>query len=224
MTAVTSATYLSLAGRTKTGVGVGDERNNGNLRVQRNSSFPWQFQRHPCVLLQPLIIPWQPVRGVHLRWANPVIQSSSWLLAVFGGVVLVVLIAAVSDCRTAACWGVVQAIMSLICYSWAVNGLLRCTHCSCKIFWALSGLCRAAEGSMNGKLVVQQFPVLKIVWANSVPRKCPSAPFHGAAGFGRVPWKFVLWFSLAVLEVLRLRPEPRRVKMFLQVLTEHTQH
>lgn len=61
-----------------------------------------------------------------------------------------------------------------------------------KISWALSGLCRAAEGSMNGKLGKQQFPVLKIVWANSVSRKHPSAPFHGAAGFGRVPWKFVL--------------------------------
>lgn len=77
---------------------------------------------------------------------------------------------------------------------------------------------------MNGKLVVQQFLVLKIVWVNSVPRKHPSAPLHGAAGFESVLWKFVPQFSLALVEVLRLRPEPRRVKMLLEVLTAHTQH
>lgn len=125
VTAITSATYIPLAGKTKTSVRVGDKKNNGNLRIQMNSSFPWLFQRHPCVLLEPLMVPWQSVGGVHLRWANPVIQSSRWLLAVFGGVVLVVLIGAIT--RIPACWGgLSQAIMSDL-LQWAVNGELKCT-------------------------------------------------------------------------------------------------
>lgn len=103
-----------------------------------------------------------------------------------------VLIGTITDCRIPACCGAdsshnVSDLLQLNS-KW---GTLRCTYCSCKISQALTGLHRAAESSMNGKLVVPQLPVLKVVWVNSVPRKHPSAPFRGAAGFERVLWKFV---------------------------------
>lgn len=137
---------------------------------------------------------------------------------------LVMLMCIVTECSISVCQRTDSNHHVSDGYSRTVNRNLRFVYHRYRISEAQTGLYRAADGSLNGKRVTQLFLVLKIVWVSSVPRKHPSAPFQGTAGFERVTWKFVSRFSLARLEALRLGPELRRMKMLLEVLTEQTQH
>lgn len=123
----------------------------------------------------------------------------------------------ISKCRISACQRTGSNHNVSDGYSWTVIRNLSLIYCRYKISLAQTGLYRAAGGSLDGKCVTQLFPVLKIVWVSSVPRKHLSAPFQRPAGFERVPWKFVLWFSLAMLEVLRPGPEPSTWKSWLNI-------
>lgn len=73
-------------------------------------------------------------------------------------------------------------------------------------------LCRAAEDLLDGKCVTLLFLELKMVWVNSDPRKHVSLQFQDTACLERSTWKFASWFSLALLGISRLEPEPTRGK------------